>query len=155
HADDSELRKRLQAGFDRFVDAAAMKDAEIAALVRELEIDILVDLSGATEGARTRVLARRCAPVQVNYLGYPATMGTTYHDYIIADRTVIPDAHRAHYSEKVVYLPNSYMVTDDKCEISEATFTRAELGLPDNGFVFCCFNNNFKITPAMFDIWMR
>jgi protein O-GlcNAc transferase len=153
--DESKMRKRLQAGFERFIDAAALSDAKIADLVRELETDILVDLSGATEGARTRVYAKRCAPIQVNYLGYPGTMGTDYHDYIIADRTIIPEHHRQHYSEKVVYLPNSYMPTDDTREISEARFARAELGLPADAFVYCCFNNNYKISPAVFDIWMR
>lgn len=153
--DDSDMRKRLQAGFDRFVDAAAMSDREVADLARKLEIDILVDLSGATEGGRPRVLAKRCAPIQVNYLGYPGTMGTDYHDYILADRIVIPEHHRRHYSEKVVHLPDSYMVTDDTREISETRFTRAELGLPAEAIVYCCFNNNYKISPAMFDIWMR
>jgi len=153
--DDSPTRRRLQAAVERFVDAVALSEDKIADLVRELEIDILIDLSGPTEGARTGVLAKRCAPIQVSYLGYPGTMGTEYHDYVIADRIVIPEHHRLHYSERVVYLPNSYMPTDDKRDISEAQFTRAELGLPLEGVVYCCFNNNYKVTPTVFDIWMR
>ena len=110
---------------------------------------------GFTQDARTNVFARRPAPIQVNYLGYPGTMGASYIDYIIADQTVIPDELRKFYSEKIVVLPNTYQANDRKRVISDQVFTRADLGLPSQGFVFCCFNNNYKITPRIFDSWMR
>lgn len=153
--DSSDMRRRLEASFDRFIDARVYSDDALARLIAELEIDILVDLKGYTEGARTSLLARRPAPIQVNYLGYPGTMGAGYIDYIIADPMVIPETSKPFYSEKVVHLPNSYQVNDDKRLIADRDFTRAELGLPPAGFVFCCFNNNYKIAPPVFDIWMR
>lgn len=154
--DQSDMRKRLQAACERFIDVVAKTDREIAALIRELEIDILVDLTGATDGARTRILAKRCAPVQVNYLGYPGTMGADYYDYLVADRIVVPQAQRQFYSEKIVYLADSYMVTDDSRRIpDEVRFTREEQGLPADGFVYCCFNNTYKILPDVFGRWMR
>ncbi|MCS3446891.1 MULTISPECIES: tetratricopeptide repeat protein [Bradyrhizobium] len=151
----SEMRRRLEASFDRFVEVRDINDDEVADLIRQLEIDILVDLKGFTGGSRTRVLGRRPAPIQVNYLGYPGTLGAPFIDYIIAGRTVIPDHHREFYSEKVVALPNSYQANDDKRAISDRVFTRGDVGLAPTGFVFCCFNNNYKITPDMFDRWMR
>jgi len=150
-----EMRMRLSAAFDRFVDVRTKTDSEVAALSRDLGIDIAVDLKGFTEGARTGIFSRRAAPIQVNYLGYPGTMGAPYIDYIVADPILIPPESREHYTEKIVYLPNSYQVNDRKRRISDKEFTRAELGLPPTGFVFCCFNNNFKITPNTFDGWMR
>ncbi|MCP1913437.1 MULTISPECIES: tetratricopeptide repeat protein [Bradyrhizobium] len=151
----SEMRQRLEASFDRFVEVRDINDDEVADLIRQLEIDILVDLKGFTGGSRTRVLGRRPAPIQVNYLGYPGTLGAPFIDYIIADRTVIPDHHREFYSEKVVALPDSYQANDDKRVIADRVFTRGDVGLAPTGFVFCCFNNNYKITPDMFDRWMR
>ncbi len=130
-------------------------DEEVARLSRELGIDIAVDLKGFTEGSRTGIFAQRCAPLQVNYLGYPGSMGAEYMDYLIADKTLIPQESRQHYSEKIVYLPDSYQVNDVTRKISDKNFTRAELGLPQTGFVYCCFNNNFKIVPATFDCWMH
>ena len=118
-------------------------------------MDILVDLMGFTRDSRTGIFARRSAPIQVNYLGYPGTMGAQYIDYIIADRIVIPEKQHEFYSEKIVFLPNSYQPNDRQRHIADKIFTRAELGLPQEGFVFCCFNNNYKITPDIFDIWMR
>lgn len=153
--DPTEMRRRLEASFDRFVEVRDIKDDGLADLIRRLEIDILVDLKGFTGGSRTRVLGRRPAPIQVNYLGYPGTLGAPFIDYIIADRTVIPDHHREFYSEKVVALPGSYQANDDKRVIADRVFTRSEVGLAPAGFVFCCFNNNHKITPDMFDRWMR
>jgi predicted O-linked N-acetylglucosamine transferase (SPINDLY family) len=131
-----------------------MGDEEIASQVRAKEIDILVDLMGITQNSRTGIFAHRSAPVQVNYLGYPGTMGAGYIDYIIADRMVIPESHHRYYSEKVVYLPDSYQVNDGKRRIADRMFTRAECGLPAQGFVFCCFNNNYKILPDVFGCWM-
>ena len=110
---------------------------------------------GFTADARTGIFARRVAPIQVNYLGYLGTMGAEYIDYIIADRIVIPETRDDFYAEKVVYLPNSFLPTDRQRPISDKSFTRAEVGLPQEGFVFCCFNTNYKITPDVFDIWMR
>ena len=150
-----EMRGRLQLAFDHSIEIQAMTDIEIAQLSRSLNIDIAVDLTGFTKDSRTGIFSYRAAPIQVNYLGYPGTMGADYIDYIIADKTLIPLDTQSSYTEKVVYLPNSYQVNDRKRAISEKQFTRHELGLPEDGFVFCCFNNNFKILPATFTSWMR
>jgi predicted O-linked N-acetylglucosamine transferase (SPINDLY family) len=148
-------RKRLEAAFDKFFDLHDKSSAEIAALARDCRIEIAVDLAGYTGEARTEIMGFRAAPIQVNYLGYPGTMGSDDIDYIIGDGTVIPEADRSYYAEKIVTLPHSYQVNDPKREIADMPFTRSVLGLPDEGFVFCCFNNNFKILPATFDSWMR
>jgi protein O-GlcNAc transferase len=150
-----EMGKRLVPAFDRLVEVGHRSDREIALMLRELEIDIAVDLQGYTKGCRTGIFAQRPAPVQVNYLGYPGTMGTPYMDYIIGDRTVIPAAHQSCYAERVVYLPDCYQVNDSKRGIAAHALSRAEAGLPKEGFVFCCFNNNHKINPRVFGIWMR
>lgn len=152
---DDATRQRVSAAFDRFIDVRARSDEDVALLARSLEIDVAVDLMGYTKDSRPAVFALRAAPVQVNYLGFPGTMGAGFIDYLIADRTVIPEAHWRHYAEKIAYLPDSYLPSDTKCRISDRPFTREELGLPQTGFVFCCFNNTHKITPAVFDIWMR
>ena len=149
-----EIRTRLEAAFDKFIDVKDKSDKEIANLARQMEIDIAIDLAGFTGDSRTGIFALRAAPIQVNYLGYPGTMGAEYMDYLIADKTLIPEESQQHYSEKIVYLP-SFQVNDSKREISDKVFTRKELGLPESGFVFCCFNNNYKITPATFGGWMR
>ena len=148
-------RLRLEKAFDRFFDVSAQTDQEIANLVLELEIDIAIDLNGHTQYARTGIFALHPAPVQVSYLGYIGTMGADYIEYLIGDHTVIPEEHRKYYDEKVVYLPNSYQVNNSTKVIADRFFTRAELGLPDKAFVFCCFNKSYKITPDLFDIWMR
>jgi protein O-GlcNAc transferase len=153
--DNSEIRRRLQGPCDRFIEARPSSDDQIVGLIKSLEIDLLVDLKGFTQHSRTSIFARRSAPVQINYLGYPGTMGAQYIDYIVADRIVIPEDQREFYTEKIAYLPNSYQVNDAKRSIAEKAFTRTELGLPLMGFVFCCFNNNYKITPGVFDCWMR
>ena len=152
---NSSTRQRLIRSFDRFIDVRTQSDQAIAELVRSLEVDIAVDLKGFTQDARTGVFAKRPAPIQVNYLGYPGTMGADFIDYIIADKIVLPLDQEASYTEKIVHLPDCYQVNDSKRRIAERTPTRAEAGLPERGFVFCCFNNNFKITPPMFDVWMR
>jgi predicted O-linked N-acetylglucosamine transferase (SPINDLY family) len=149
------MRQRLLKSFDQFIEIGTKSDIEVAQLSRDLNIDIAVDLTGFTQDARTGLFSHRAAPIQVNYLGYPGTMGADYMDYIIADKTLISSEQQLCYSEKVVYLPNSYQVNDRKRLISDRQFTRQELGLPENGFVFCCFNNNFKILPATFEGWMR
>lgn len=153
--DNSEMRQRLEKSFDRFVEAQSLSENQIADLVKSLEIDILIDLMGFTGIARTGVFARRAAPIQVNYLGYAGTMGAEYFDYIVADRSIIPEDKRSYYSEKTVYLPGSFMVNDSGRKISGQAPSRAECGLPETGFVFCSFNQSYKLTPAVFDIWMR
>lgn len=153
--DHSELRQRVQASFQRFMDVGSWDDDRIAALIQSLEIDVLVDLAGFTTNSRPGIVARRPAPVQVSYLGFPGTMGAEYIDYFIADRIVVPDDHRRFYSEKVIHLPHSYMANDNKLGIAERVPTRTELGLPPDSFVFVCFNNSYKITPRVFDCWMR
>lgn len=149
------LRQRFEHAFDRFIDVRLQSDAEIAALARELAIDIAVDLSGLTEDSRPGVLALRAAPVQVGMIGFAGTMTPQLVDYLIADRTVIPTESRAHYGEKIIYLPGSYLVNDTARLIADRRFSRAELGLPASGFVFCCFNNSYKLTPTLFSVWMR
>jgi predicted O-linked N-acetylglucosamine transferase (SPINDLY family) len=149
------MRRRVAAAFDAFVDVSGRTDADVAQLARERGIDIAVDLKGYSHGGRPGIFALRAAPVQVNYLGYPGTMGAPYIDYLVADATLIPEPQRPHYAEKIAYLPHSYQPNDTWRAISERTPARAELGLPAAGFVFCCFNNSYKILPDMFDCWMR
>jgi protein O-GlcNAc transferase len=153
--DGSDLRRRIQSAFDEFVDVLHLSDADLAALIRRREIDILVDLTGFTTHSRFNVLARRAAPVQINFLGYPGTMGAGCGDYIIADPTIIPEEHFQFYGERVVWLPDCCLPNDNNSLISERTPTRAECGLPETAFVFCCFNNTYKINPQIFDVWMR
>jgi predicted O-linked N-acetylglucosamine transferase (SPINDLY family) len=149
------MRKRAAAAFDRFIDVHNQSDEEVAQLSRDLEVDIAVDLNGFTTNCRTGIFALRAAPIQVSYLGYPGTMGADYIDYLIADSTLIPHKSRPFYTEKIVSLPDSYQVNDATRYIAEKVFTREELGLPTTGFIFCCFNNNHKITPTNFDGWIR
>ena len=153
--DGSEMRARLMRSAGRFIDVAAKSDSDVAAMLRRMEIDIAVDLKGFTQDARPEILAHRPAPVQVNYLGHPGTMGADYIDYILADETIIPPEHRRHYSEQIVYLPGSYQANDSKRRVAEHKPTREQAGLPQSGFVFASFNGSFKITPAIFDVWMR
>ncbi len=150
-----ELKSRLEAAFDKYIDVYSCRDDEIARLAREMEIDIAIDRNGYTQDCRPIIFSLRAAPLQVSYKGYPGTMGTDAIDYLIADPIVLPADHRRHYSEKIVYLPNSYQVYDFKRAISQLSLGREEAGLPRDGFVFCCFNNNYKILPGMFDRWMR
>jgi len=154
-ARSDEMVERLTAGFDRFIDVRDRSDLEVASLARELAVDIAIDLKGFTTESRTGIFAARAAPIQVNYLGYPGTMGADYFDYLIADRIVIPLEDRDRYSEKIVHLPDSYQVNDSRRSTSDRDFTRAECGLPPDGVVYCCFNNNYKITPATFGSWMN
>ena len=153
--DGSDIRKRAQQAFDHFIDIKDLSDAEAARLLREREIDIAVDMTGFTENAMTALFARRPAGIQVNYLGFPGTLGAPYIDYILADRFIIPEEQQVFYDEKVAYLPHSYLPNDATRLIAERTPSRSEAGLPEAGFVFCSFNMVYKITPAMFDMWMR
>jgi predicted O-linked N-acetylglucosamine transferase (SPINDLY family) len=150
-----DMRRRLAAAFDQFLDVRTKSDIEVARLSREMGIDIAVDLKGFTQDARSGIFACRAAPIQVNYLGYPGTTGAPYMDYLIADQTLIPQPSRRQYSEAIVSLPHSYQANDRQRRIADKEFVRAELGLPSTGFVFCCFNSHHKITPDTFDGWMR
>ncbi len=150
-----KMQTRLEKSFDHFFDLSKQGDHEIAAKARELEIDIAIDLKGYTQDSRPEIFALRPAPLQVNYLGFPGTMAAPYIDYIIGDRVVTPTAHFNMYSEKVAQLAHSYQVNDSQRQIAEQIPSRHQLGLPETGFVFCCFNNNFKITPDVFSLWMR
>jgi predicted O-linked N-acetylglucosamine transferase (SPINDLY family) len=152
--DNSAMRDRLVKAFDRFHDARQQSDAEVAALLRRWEIDIAVDLGGHTSGARPWVLAHRPAQIQAKYMGYPGTSGSSFIDYLIADRIVAPPDQDQFFSENIAALPDTLWVTDT-CRELPPPLSRAEAGLPGTGFVFCCFNHNWKITPPMFDIWMR
>jgi predicted O-linked N-acetylglucosamine transferase (SPINDLY family) len=153
--DKGALRARLMRAFDRFIDVREQSGEQIAKALHALEIDIAVDLMGYTEASRPEILAFRAAPVQVNYLGYPGTLGADTIDYVLADRVVIPEGESAHFTEKVVALPGCYLPADVTRAVAERKPSRKGAGLPEQGFVFCCFNHNYKFNPAMFDIWMR
>jgi predicted O-linked N-acetylglucosamine transferase (SPINDLY family) len=152
--DNSVLRHRLVKAFDSFQDVRRLSDLEIAQLLKAREIDIAVDLNGHTHDARPGIFSHRPAPVQVNYLVYPGTTGANYMDTIIADRIVLPLDQQPNFSEKIIQLPDCYQANDTTRPVPPAP-SRAEAGLPDTGFVFCCFNNSWKITAPLFDIWMR
>jgi predicted O-linked N-acetylglucosamine transferase (SPINDLY family) len=153
--DKSEARARVAGAFDSFHDVRRMNDAEAAAFVRSLGVDIAIDLNGHTAGARLAILAQRPAPVQVQYLGYLGTMGADFIDYVIADDIVLPSDQQAFYAEKIVHLPGCFQINDSvRSEVAHVP-GRGELGLPEAGFVFCCFNNAYKITRPVFDRWMR
>jgi predicted O-linked N-acetylglucosamine transferase (SPINDLY family) len=149
------MQSRLSKAFDRFIDVRQKSDLEVAALARELGIDIAVDLNGFTAHCRTRIFALRAAPIQISFLGYPGTLGAGFMDYLIADGMVVPREQQRHYVEKIAYLPGSFLPFDSRYAIADRTFAREELGLPSVGFVFCCFNNSYKILPEVFDRWMR
>jgi protein O-GlcNAc transferase len=153
--DRSDMRSRLAAAFDRFIDVRMTSDYDVARLLNELRIDIAVDLNGHTQYGRLGLLAFRPAPIQVAYLGFPGTTGTDFIDYIIGDTIVLPFDQQPYYTEHIVHLPDCYQVNDRKRTIASRTPTREEFSLPAQGIVFCCFNNNWKITSAMFDVWMR
>ena len=153
HPDDP-MRQRVRQAFDQFIDVQHHTDLQIAELARTLQIDIAIDLGGHTQNSRVGIFAYRAAPVQVSYIGYLGTMGAEYYDYLLADEIIIPTESQKYYTEKIAYLP-CYQVNDSKRKISERVFTRSELGLPEEGFVYCCFNNNFKILPATLDTWVR
>lgn len=153
--DGSPMRRRLEGAFDRFIDVRDVPDDRIADIARREGVHIAVDLKGLTLANRIGAFARRCAPLQVAYLGYPGTCGAEFIDYLIADRIVIPEDQQRWYTEKIVYLPDCYQVNDTRRELAATPLTRAEVGLPEGAFVFCCFNASFKISPPLFDIWIR
>ncbi|MBB1073369.1 tetratricopeptide repeat protein [Rhodoferax sp. 4810] len=153
--DNSRIRARMMAAFERFIDARTMTAKQIAQLVRELEVDIVIDLAGYTSDARVEIFGYRPAPVLVTYLGYPGTLATDYFDYLIADPWGIPPEHQQFYSEKIAYLPHCYVPFDTTITLSNPGLTRAECGLPETAFVFCVFSQNYKMNPLAFAIWMR
>jgi len=150
-----EMYYRISAAFDQFIDVKLKSDDEIMKLSRELKIDVAIDLMTFTQYHRFEIFTKRCAPIQINYLGYPGTSGASCFDYIIADKTLIPKKNQKYYSEKIIYLPDTYQVNDSKRKISDKVFTRKELSLPKDSFVFCCFNQSSKINPEIFYIWMN
>jgi predicted O-linked N-acetylglucosamine transferase (SPINDLY family) len=154
-SDDSGLAERVRRTFDQYIDASGRTDAQIAALIRELEVDVVVDLMGYSGHGRAGLFTGRMAPVQIGFLGYPGATALPAMDYIIADRCVIPPDEQLCYTEKVIYLPDCYLPGDDRRAESLVMPTRAACGLPESGFVFCCFNQHYKITPQVFAVWMR
>jgi predicted O-linked N-acetylglucosamine transferase (SPINDLY family) len=155
HDEKDEFQKRIIDSFDKFIHCKDLSNLEIVNLSKELKLDIAIDLNGYTKDNRAEIFFERIAPIQVNYLGYPGTMASKSIDYIVSDNVVISKSNKEFFNEKIVYLPNSYPPNDKKKIISEKIFVRTEFGLKDDQFVFCCFNNNFKITPIIFDVWMK
>ena len=153
-ADDSEMREHLKMAFDHFIEVGHLNEEEIAKEIAAQGIHILVDLGGYAMGAQPHILAMRPAPVQINYLGYIATMGASFMDYIVVDEVSVPNELQPFFTEQLMHLP-SYMTHDRRRPVSDHTPSRKEAGLPETGFVFCCFNNTYKITPDLFDVWMR
>jgi predicted O-linked N-acetylglucosamine transferase (SPINDLY family) len=153
--DPGHYGQRIKRAAEHFIDLSGLSDAQAAARIRELEVDILVDLAGFTRGARFGILARRPAPIQVNYLGFPATLGAPYIDYLIADEFLIPVESRPHYAEHIAYLPECFQANDDQRPRNAHVPTRSEAGLPASAIVLCCFNNSYKINPTFFSVWMR
>ena len=152
---NDEMRQRTRKGVDFFHDVRALDSRAIAEQARKDGIDIAIDLMGHTENARLDIFAYRAAPIQIHYLGFPGTTGAPFMDYLIADGTTIPENHDDHYSEETIRLPHTYLPSDDAREISSRAMTRSEMGLPEHGIVFCCFNNSYKIGPEEFAVWMR
>ncbi len=153
--DNSGMQKRIHSAFDHFYEVIDKSDKEVAEIIASQGIDIAVDLKGFTQDSRPAILAYRPAPIQVNYLGYPGSMGANFIDYIIADPFVIPEKEQSHYSENIIYLPDSYQVNDHHRETHPDQPSRESCGLPTDGFIFCCFNQSYKITPDVFDVWME
>ena len=152
---DDEMRERVLKACDKFLDVSSKSDLEIAKISRDLNIDIACDVMGFTKGNKFQIFAEKCAPIQVSYLAFPGTTGANFIDYVIADKTVISQELKKHYSEKIIFLPDTYQVNDSTKKISDKVFTREEMGLPKDSFVYCCFNKNYKILPRAFDIWMN
>ena len=155
HAADDAMRHQLLASVDHFSDIRQLSDVAAVALARSHGLDIAIDLKGYTLNTRSQLFASRLAPVQISYLGYPGSMGAEFIDYLVADPVVIPPASRAAYSEKLLLLPYSYQANDNQRPIATKGPGRAEAGLPEQAFVFCCFNHCYKIGPREFAIWMR
>jgi predicted O-linked N-acetylglucosamine transferase (SPINDLY family) len=152
---NDESRKRIINALDRFIDIQECSDEEVINICNEMKIDIAIDLKGFTQEGRPSIFIKRCAPIQVNYLGYPGTMGHKSYDYIIADKIVIPEDQKKNYIENIVYMPYSYQVNDTQKIITNKKYSRKDEGLPEDSFVYCCFNNSYKILPSLFEIWTR
>ena len=150
---NDETHKRIQKSFDKYFDVSSTSDEKISKLSNDLEIDIAVDLMGHTRSSRFDIFIRGCAPIQINFLGYPGTSGTKLMDYIIADKTLIPEKMKKFYSEKIIYLPNSYQPNEFEKKITNKKLSKKDFGLPDDKFIFCCFNTHQKITPSIFKYW--
>ncbi len=153
--DGSDLWKRYRCAFDHYIDAKNMPSLELAKLLRAMEIDIAIDLSGHTEGTRLDVLSYRPTPVQITYLGFPSTLGLPFIDYLLADQRTIPAKSINHYKEKILYLPHCYLPRDTSIRPSPVIPKRRDFGLPDEGFVFCSFNHDYKINPSLFNVWLE
>jgi predicted O-linked N-acetylglucosamine transferase (SPINDLY family) len=153
--DGSPYRRKISRDVDHFVDIRALSDTEAAKRICQDKVDILIDLMGWMHGHRMGILAQRPAPIQVNYLGYPSTTGTPFIQYILADRVVIPPEHQPYYSEKVIYLPDCYLVNDPDPPVNQYAMGRDKCGLPERAVVLCSFNAEYKIDPHLFDIWMK
>ncbi|PUE31000.1 hypothetical protein B9Z35_08160 [Limnohabitans sp. Jir61] len=153
-ADDSDLWRRYRCAFDNYIDCHTMPSIEVAKLMRAMEIDVVIELSGHTEGTRLDILAHRPAPTQVTYLGFPGTLGLPYIDYLISDPRIIPAEFEQHYQEKILTLPHCYLPRDDSVVPSAETPKRSDFGLPEEGVVFCSFNHDYKINPPLFKVWM-
>jgi protein O-GlcNAc transferase len=152
--DGSELYRRYKNAFDHYIDCKDKPSHEIARLMRSMEIDMVIDLSGYTSGSRLDVLSHRPCPAQATYLGFPGGLNLPYVDYLIADRVTVPEEMQKYYREKILYLPHCYLPRDTSVNPSPHTPSRAEFGLPDDGLVFCSFNHDYKINPPMFAVWM-
>ena len=150
-----EMTEQVKKYFNEFIDINDKSDEEVSMLSRKMGIDIAIDLCGFTNFNRAGIFSHRAAPLQVNFLGYPSTMGSTFIDYLIADRIVIPEDQKLNYSENIAYLPNCYQPNMAVKNISKTKITRNEEGLPADAFVFCNFNSNYKITPEIFKVWMN
>ena len=152
---DDKWRAEVKNYFFHFENINNISDQEVANLIKKNEIDIVIDLSGLTGNSRVGIFSYQAAPIQINYLGFPGTMGAKFINYVIADEVVIPKENQKHFSEKVIYLPYCYQANMSQRKVSSKKFERKDFGLPHEGFVFCSFNNNYKITPYIFDSWMR
>lgn len=153
--DNSEIRNRLNKSFDKFFDVSLKSNDEIINICNENNIDIAIDLKGFTDNNRFGLFIQRCAPIQISYLGYPGTTGCNTMDYLIADSVLISDQNRKFYTEKIIYMPNSYQINESKKKISTKKFTRKDFGLNEDSFVFCCFNQTYKILPEIFNLWVK
>jgi predicted O-linked N-acetylglucosamine transferase (SPINDLY family) len=149
------MNNRIKSAVDHFIDIRNIQSEEVVKIVNEKKIDISIDLNGYTYNSRTELFQNRLSPIQINYLGYPGTLGANFIDYIVADQITIPKNQRRFYSEKVIYLPHTYQPNDSQRKISNNKTLRSDFGLPDSFFVLCCFNNTFKISSKEYEIWIK
>jgi len=154
-AEKDQFGNRVKSSFDQFINLEGVSFDQALKTIRDSEIDIAIDLGGHTEESPLGYFNQYVAPIQISYIGHPGTTGTNFIDYIIADETLIPEQYQQYYSEKIIYMPDCFQANDSKREITKNQFTRADCGLPEDKFIFCCFNNTYKINPMMFDSWMR